>query len=815
MQSHLAEARRLQKYSREMNGGSSTEAPQSAESGDFDETDDDFLEPTDDEEDDDDLDSDHFEEKKSSEAVVSNESHNHILDESFEKVLESEEASLNTRPGFLTLLEKKQLDQSADISLVTGKAARLADDCSNAEVRGPCTATRKWRCVFVNGRWRRHKCKYESEINVTPPKMSTKKCACFTPSGLVYTRLETDGTIARRPAEATKDNNTRSRRSIDNDVFEPNTVDSILKENPSIGHLSSKNEPINELENRNLKDKIDKLIQETEAFLEAYERTKDKIVKTRIKRKAQGWSNRYKQRNEAIVNGNDTSLECKIERDGTVNCSQVIYKDLKAWHTNRLSLEDQIRQLKTKLEDLKEIKRHLKTTKPATNSNIVETIPIQSTLTNNQLHNTSEVPTQNSSKEYFRKGRLHRVKSKHRNGTNLDKKFRQSNEYVIPTINANTKDDIFDSQLRNDTIPEVFSTNQMNMTDEGYATKDSLILDTILPKPQVTTIIIDRNTYDRTDLTLEEIGSHSVATTTDVTTSTETIQEFEFSTAKHVAPTDHSTEHLPVDFSQTIHNFTSAIDKFLSSELPMIGKTETTSILPATEIISTVSPVANLGPARLDASEYEQRNPNKGVSIDMGSSNIFNKPRDDFQRRLHPLFIENEDKHVCYCEENRRMRGLGHSYIEAAHKAREESRRLKEQRLRKKLRKAKKKAELERLCESERMNCFRHDNYHWRTAPLWTAGPFCFCMSASNNTYNCVRTINATHNLLYCEFVTGLITYYNLRIGLTDDRRRFDDNQMFRGESVPYNERAWRWSGYGRRYARARALHRRRHMSSY
>lgn len=483
--------------------------------------------------------------------------------------------------------------------------------------------------------------------------MSTKKCACFTPSGLVYTRLETDGTIARRPAEAPKDNNTRSRRSIDNDVFEPNTVDSILKENPSIGHLSSKNEPINELENRNLKDKIDKLIQETEAFLEAYERTKDKIVKTRIKRKAQGWSNRYKQRNEAIVNGNDTSLECKIERDGTVNCSQVIYKDLKAWHTNRLSLEDQIRQLKTKLEDLKEIKRHLKTTKPATNSNTVETIPIQSTLINNQLHNTSEVTTQNSSKEYFRKTRLHRVKSKHRNGTNLDKKFRQSNEYVIPTINANTKDDIFDTQLRNDTIPEVFSTNQMNTTDDEYATKDSLILDTILPKPQVTTIIIDRNTYDTTDLTLDEIGSHGVAKTSDVTTVTETIQEFEFSTAKHVTQTDHSTEQLPVDLSQTIQNFTSQIDKFLSSESPLIDKTEKTSLSPATERISTVSPVANLGPARLDASEYEQRNPNKGVSIDMASSSIFNKPRDDFQRRLHPLFIENEDKHVCYCEENR------------------------------------------------------------------------------------------------------------------------------------------------------------------
>ena len=37
-------------------------------------------------------------------------------------------------------------------------------------------------------------------------------------------------------------------------------------------------------------------------------------------------------------------------------------------------------------------------------------------------------------------------------------------------------------------------------------------------------------------------------------------------------------------------------------------------------------------------------------------------------------------------------------------------------------------------------------------------------MNANNNTYNCLRTINATHNVLYCEFVTGFSTFYNLRI---------------------------------------------------
>lgn len=97
--------------------------------------------------------------------------------------------------------------------------------------------------------------------------------------------------------------------------------------------------------------------------------------------------------------------------------------------------------------------------------------------------------------------------------------------------------------------------------------------------------------------------------------------------------------------------------------------------------------------------------------------------------------------------------------------AREAKRKLKEEKLKKKQRKLKKKAQLEKECISEKVHCFHHDNDHWKTAPRWTSGPFCFCMNANNNTYSCVRTINATHNLLYCEFVTGMVTFYNLRIG--------------------------------------------------
>ncbi|XP_065333693.1 extracellular sulfatase SULF-1 homolog isoform X2 [Cloeon dipterum] len=102
----------------------------------------------------------------------------------------------------------------------------------------------------------------------------------------------------------------------------------------------------------------------------------------------------------------------------------------------------------------------------------------------------------------------------------------------------------------------------------------------------------------------------------------------------------------------------------------------------------------------------------------------------------------------------------------------EERRRAKEQRQLKKERKLRRKSRLDLECLHERMNCFSHDNDHWKTEPLWREGPFCVCMNANNNTYSCLRTINATHNFLYCEFTTGHITYYNLR---TDPYQLFNE----------------------------------------
>lgn len=504
-----------------------------------------------------------------------------------------------------------QLDNRLLPVMPSSKLERLALECLRLEMKLPCQKGQKWFCEKESGKWRRRKCKSANmDVIPMPSNKAYRKCACFTPNGLVYKKLPLQ-TISRkslRPDRIKRDSD------LDEMIFEDD-------EDTNESHLLPR-------EQRTLN------LAHLENDMEDVE---DQIHELRLV-------------NESIITrpniklGLDTNSigrpACFVQK-GKINCSNDIYKDKKTWRQSRHRVENEIQQLKHKLETLKEIRRHLKNSRPPDSSE---------KLNGTELNAFNELT--------FR-----------RENIPVSVSYNPGIYRPIPIGNANR----FNNKKRR---------KKPSFSEER--------------RPRTTTEINFPNI--NTNASEFNVDNFSI--------------QPDFTTAPSVGTTSHHRHR------HRLHNFT--------QKMP-IATTNGPSVLTTSK------------PKRIQK-----------------PSDLIPLPR----RRIKP--------NLCHCE-------IKNPNVSNERDSEQETkRRLKEEKLRRKQRKQRKKEQLMRECGFEKMNCFHHDNEHWKTAPLWTSGPFCFCMNANNNTYSCVRTINSTHNFLYCEFTTGFVTFYNLRIDPFELQNRAD-----------------------------------------
>jgi DNA-binding transcriptional MerR regulator len=237
------------------------------------------------------------------------------------------------------------------------KLARLRVECSDPELLKDCMPNQKWKCINEDGRWRKHKCKFHrevqhhlAEVNKYLSAQSRRNCACFTPDGVVYTKIKSERDIFQPKQKRHRSQLARSRRETADEVDEiyidhvpPEFLD-LLRMDEVVENLQ--NSVMNQSENhensrkkRESADYITQTLDELNTVLGSIEKKYENI-------------------------SSESPVQCFVESSGKVNCSTVVYENEAAWKKSRVQVDMLIKVLKNKITNLKDIKRHLKENRP-------------------------------------------------------------------------------------------------------------------------------------------------------------------------------------------------------------------------------------------------------------------------------------------------------------------------------------------------------------------------------------------------------------------------------------------------------------------
>ncbi|XP_053966253.1 extracellular sulfatase SULF-1 homolog isoform X2 [Anastrepha ludens] len=770
-----------------------------------------------------------------------------VLDEDIEDELDVDEA----QEEGLDQEQQDQYDNNLPMAPYMTKMMRLNSECSDPALLENCRHGQKWKCVNEDGRWRKHKCKFHlqhhlEEISKFTKKETKRNCACFTPDGVVYTKIKTnrnyfEGDRIRKRTQNQSRFSRRNKRSTDdlsdpNEVFHtelPYEMEELLDLQDTLSsiehHLSQSKRAKRELTssffetpttidantadgektgNNSSNDAISKVIQEIQKTLETLEL---KFIAPNDLHQPNYTTTLsaagFVRGGKFPKVGGRVGTRCYIEsQTGKVNCSDVIYDDEKTWRKSRNQIDMLIKVLKDKITHLKDIKKQMRESKQQQLGQQQQ----------QQLHyhsgrywdrdyvpRSGSIESRNKAEEHENGEELsynisdysgRRQKGRRRNGGGSG--IHNNNFYQRGGYNYNHHPyqrqhlpggaggggrrrydksmggrefdmNYFAQRHFGFGVTATYSNEINNESGSGagvggYGGKNSYGKGRTqghngsLSGGQ--SQIQRRRRPQVPNATVAQAVDTLITTTSSATTRPTTVRLM--NGIKSTATTITRATTATRDGVTSSSGATATINEAATAP----ATTTKTRLLWST----TISPSnISLAPS---SSETTTKEPHEADVLspvtlnNIGQKEIFTGLGNT--QHADPFQQQKGQPAECYCEPDIE------SYADSKEVAREARRKLKEERQRKKERKRIKKARLEKECLSEKMNCFSHDNSHWRTAPLWNDIPFCFCMNANNNTYSCVRTINATHNYLYCEFTTGLITFYNLKIDPFETQNR-------------------------------------------
>lgn len=290
-----------------------------------------------------------------------------------------------------------QRDNNLPLAPYITKMMRLNSECSDPALLKNCLPGQKWKCVNEEGRWRKHKCKFhvsipnrkcsnpstkpsvsyqlqlEHQLATMPRKQYQRNCACFTSSGLVYTKIRAPTTSlhSHRLHKRTHMHHhhqhlgkRRHKRQVAEEVFHtelPYEMEELLDLDQSIDLLAKhgrrrKREASSgqNVATNSSNDAIALVIQQIQSTLETLEL---KFNEHELHNRSSSFLGRG---NKFLKGG----ARCYVEEStDKVNCSDVIYDDEKTWRTSRNQIDMLIKLLKDKISTLKDMKKQMRENK--------------------------------------------------------------------------------------------------------------------------------------------------------------------------------------------------------------------------------------------------------------------------------------------------------------------------------------------------------------------------------------------------------------------------------------------------------------------